>query len=101
MGLASPSHRKHVVTYSHRKGRCVVHAGKRRHGALEIQKGDRSSLIMWTKSEGFQQTPEYRTKLKRVAELGVPDRICLSYTHDQDYGRLMSSPVIQIMVQDK
>ena len=38
---------KHLHTYKHQQGRCVMHLGKRRHGALPISSGRRMSLIMW------------------------------------------------------
>eukprot|EP00931_Biecheleriopsis_adriatica_P033467 TRINITY_DN19420_c0_g1_i1.p1 TRINITY_DN19420_c0_g1~~TRINITY_DN19420_c0_g1_i1.p1 ORF type:complete len:561 (+),score=133.70 TRINITY_DN19420_c0_g1_i1:116-1798(+) len=83
----SESHRKFHHTYKHIKGRCVVHSGKRRHGALDIEKGERASLIMWTKSQTFRRTSEYRERYNLDNwNLGSgPDRVCLSYTHDEDY----------------
>jgi hypothetical protein len=87
--FGSVSHRKHLYTYQHVLGRCVVHSGKRRHGAVNITSGERSSLIMWTKSPSFRQTVEYRRKWgeqARIAkEIGNPDIVCLSETHDRDY----------------
>lgn len=53
-------HRRHLLTYSHVRGQCVVHCGKQRHGALDIEHGERASLIMWTKSHAFRRTPEYK-----------------------------------------
>ena len=38
---------KHLHSYKHQQGRCVMHLGKRRHGALPISSGRRMSLIMW------------------------------------------------------
>eukprot|EP00802_Teleaulax_amphioxeia_P007501 Tamp_07507.p1 GENE.Tamp_07507~~Tamp_07507.p1 ORF type:complete len:135 (-),score=20.53 Tamp_07507:540-944(-) len=87
--FGSPQHRKHLHTYAHVKGRCVVHSGKRRHGALNVTTGERSSLIMWTKSSSFRQTDVYKERWGRLAvvhkETEQPDRICLSYTHDSDF----------------
>lgn len=87
--FGSRQHRQHSHSYKHQKGRCVVHSGKRRHGALNIQSGERASLIMWTKSAAFRQTEEYKRKwgamAKMEAEAGYPDRICFSYTHDRDF----------------
>lgn len=79
--------RKHLHTYKHVKGRCVVHSGKRRHGALRIKDGERSSLIMWTRSDEFRWTPEYQQMWGGISkkEAGLPDLICLSKTHDWDY----------------
>ena len=87
--FGTPEHRKHLHTYSHVKGRCVLHSGKRRHGALNVNTGERASLIMWTKSTVFRRTPQYKNRWGHSAtiqaETGTPDRICLSYTHDRDF----------------
>jgi len=85
-------HRKYLHTYSHGKGRCVVHSGKRRHGALDIKSGERCSLIMWTKIDKQQAAMEYERKDVGRAP-GVrepPDMICLSHTHDHDFDIWMS-----------
>ena len=90
--FGSPDHRKHLHTYAHVQGRCVLHSGKRRHGALDIESGERASLIMWTKSPAFRRTDAYKRRWGREAEIrperGEPDRVCLSYTHDRDFERL-------------
>ena len=69
-----------------------MHSGKRRHGALNIESGERCSLIMWTKSPAFRRTDAYKRRWGREAEIrperGEPDRVCLSYTHDRDFERL-------------
>lgn len=87
--FGSPEHRKHLHTYSHVKGRCVLHSGKRRHGALNVESGERASLIMWTHSASFRKTEGYRRRWGPRAviepERELPDRICLSYTHDRDF----------------
>ncbi len=83
-------HRKHLLTYTHVRGQCVVHCGKQRHGALDIEDGERASLIMWTKSHAFRRTEEYRHLYDLTKfNLGDADRICLSYSHDDDYEELM------------
>jgi len=90
--FGSPEHRKHLHTYAHVKGRCVLHSGKRRHGALNVEEGERASLIMWTKSPAFRQTATYQRRWGNQAvikpESGTPDRVCLSYTHDRDFHKL-------------
>jgi len=89
--FGSQEHRRHLHSYAHVKGRCVLHSGKRRHGAMNIKTGERASLIMWTKSPSFRQTAEYQRKWGNYAQIqkekGDPDRICLSYTHDRDFMR--------------
>ena len=37
--------------YAHSIGRCVVHLGRQRHGADDIDAGTRVNLIMWNKSQ--------------------------------------------------
>eukprot|EP00438_Fugacium_kawagutii_P033987 Skav228945 [mRNA] locus=scaffold2181:414879:416027:- [translate_table: standard] len=83
-------HRRHLLTYSHVKGQCVVHCGKQRHGALDIEHGERASLIMWTKSHAYRRTAEYK-KLYDLTRwnLSAADRVCLSYSHDDDYEEMM------------
>mmetsp|Transcript_25938 Transcript_25938/g.59940 ORF Transcript_25938/g.59940 Transcript_25938/m.59940 type:complete len:566 (-) Transcript_25938:68-1765(-) len=83
------NHRKYHHEYKHIKGRCVLHSGKRRHGALDIEKGERASLIMWTKSRSFRRKPAYMLRQDRGLNHGEADRVCLSYTHDPDYKKLM------------
>mmetsp|Transcript_87251 Transcript_87251/g.194069 ORF Transcript_87251/g.194069 Transcript_87251/m.194069 type:complete len:195 (+) Transcript_87251:2-586(+) len=86
--FADADHRKHLHTYKHVKGRCVVHSGKRRHGALQIETGERASLIMWTRSESFRRTDAYGQMwgaAARGVEEGPPDLVCLSATHDRDH----------------
>ena len=74
----------------------MLHSGKRRHGALDIKSGERASLIMWTKSAAFRRTDTYKRRWGRLADIqaerGVPDRVCLSYTHDRDYGEYKKYP---------
>ena len=107
-------HRKHSHKYTHSLGRAVVHKGSHRHGADEITAGERVSLIMWARSSTYRSTPEYlashvgwrRThpgaSPPRVEDLQAeaagevpgtaageesdPDPICLSETHDADFG---------------
>ena len=90
--FGSADNRKHLHTYSHIKGRCVLHSGKRRHGALNVETGERASLIMWTKSRKFRTTALYKSRWGPNAtvepETGIPDRVCLSYTHDRDFAHL-------------
>lgn len=82
-------HRLHHFSYRHERGRCVVHSGKRRHGARDIEGGERSSLVMWTHSETFRRSRIYEERHRRMVKDGLYDKVCLSYTHDADYKRLM------------
>merc|ERR1712129_265308 len=71
-------------------GRCVVHSGKRRHGASAIKNGERSSLILWAKSDSFRWTAEYQQRWGGISkkERDLPDIICLSETRDWDYDHM-------------
>ena len=70
------THRRRSATYKHARGRCVVHSGKRRHGALDIEDGERASLIMWTKSSSFRATAEYaRRNVRALNHSGGADRV--------------------------
>mmetsp|Transcript_513 Transcript_513/g.1486 ORF Transcript_513/g.1486 Transcript_513/m.1486 type:complete len:387 (+) Transcript_513:77-1237(+) len=85
-------YRKYHHTYRHEVGRCVVHAGKRRHAVADVEGGERASLVMWTTSLSFRQTQEYKDKcgdfdklLRPLPSEGVtPDPECVSMRHDRD-----------------
>lgn len=92
--FGNEDYRNHHFSYRHATpGRCVVHAGKRRHGVTGVEAGERASLIMWTKSILFRMSPEYKRKCGDFVagrrslpeETTDPDGICLSITHDRDY----------------
>ncbi|CAE8584903.1 unnamed protein product [Polarella glacialis] len=93
--FGDPTYRRLHHTYRHEVGRCVVHAGKRRHGVTDVEQGERASLVLWTKSLLFRGTQEYKDKCGDIVagrkplpeEMGPPDPICLSLTHDRDYLR--------------
>lgn len=83
--MGSPEHRKHRYTFKHEVGRCVWHLGRQRHGADDIQSGERLNLIIWNNSSAYRKTAEYKHPPYRKED-GPPDAVCLSYTHDRDYG---------------
>lgn len=83
--LGAPDHRKHSATYEHARGTCVCHLGRKRHGAGDIQSGERLNLILWNHSSTFRQSDAYLEAPYRK-ETGPPDPLCVSYTHDRDYG---------------
>eukprot|EP00929_Paragymnodinium_shiwhaense_P100727 TRINITY_DN63261_c0_g1_i1.p1 TRINITY_DN63261_c0_g1~~TRINITY_DN63261_c0_g1_i1.p1 ORF type:complete len:405 (+),score=64.52 TRINITY_DN63261_c0_g1_i1:132-1346(+) len=74
-------------------GRCVVFAGKRRHGVTPVTRGERAALVVWTHSLLFRMTDTYKQKcgdfingIQRLPEDDEsPDAVCLSLQHDQDY----------------
>lgn len=89
--MGSTNHRKHTYTYHHIKGSCVCHLGRQRHGADDIQSGERLNLIIWNHSSTYRQSRAFENP-PFVAEGGPPDQVCLSYTHDRDYGIFKEYP---------
>lgn len=86
---ASASHRKASHLYQHVKGRCLVHLGYRRHGADNITEGERLNLIVWNRNSEFRRSDRWERHhvqgKQYETEVGPPDPVCLSYTHDRDY----------------
>ena len=89
--VGAPEHRKHHFTYQHQKGHCVVHLGRKRHGADDITSGERLNLILWNHSSAYRQSRDYRNP-PYAKEAEAPDPICLSYTHDRDFGAFKDYP---------
>ncbi|CAD7976415.1 unnamed protein product [Amoebophrya sp. A25] len=83
--MGAKDHRKQNYIYEQKKGRCLIHLGRQRHGAVDIKKGERMNLIIWNRSRLWRSTDESRRQIF-VPEDGKPDEVCLSYTHDRDYG---------------
>mmetsp|Transcript_854 Transcript_854/g.1822 ORF Transcript_854/g.1822 Transcript_854/m.1822 type:complete len:526 (+) Transcript_854:45-1622(+) len=89
--MGAPAHRKHSYTYHHVKGRAVFHLGRQRHGADDITSGERLNLILWNHSSTYRQSKEYKKPLYR-REASAPDVVCVSYTHDRDFGIFKDYP---------
>jgi len=89
--MGSPDHRQHHVTYFHERGRCVVHLGRKRHGADDIKSGERLNLIMWNHSSSYRQSNDFKSPAYEP-ESGPPATKCLSYTHDRDFGVFLPYP---------
>eukprot|EP00927_Polykrikos_kofoidii_P037453 TRINITY_DN31604_c0_g1_i1.p1 TRINITY_DN31604_c0_g1~~TRINITY_DN31604_c0_g1_i1.p1 ORF type:complete len:544 (+),score=83.45 TRINITY_DN31604_c0_g1_i1:81-1712(+) len=89
--LGAPNHRKYTYTYKHIRGQCVVHSGRRRHGADDIATGERLNLILWNHSSTYRDTDEYQ-QVEYNREETAPDPVCVSYTHDRDYGNFQEYP---------
>eukprot|EP00931_Biecheleriopsis_adriatica_P065650 TRINITY_DN40142_c0_g1_i1.p1 TRINITY_DN40142_c0_g1~~TRINITY_DN40142_c0_g1_i1.p1 ORF type:complete len:552 (+),score=98.68 TRINITY_DN40142_c0_g1_i1:20-1675(+) len=89
--MGAPDHRKHSYTYRHVKGSCVCHLGRKRHGADDITSGERLNLIIWNRSSTYRTSNEY-LKPGYFKESGPPDKVCVSYTHDRDFGRFREYP---------
>ena len=96
-GFGMAGHRKHLHTYSHQLGRAIMHLGSHRHGADDIVSGERYNLIVWSHNGPWRATDEYKSLNSRNmhgadALDGKPDPICLSVTHDPDYGEYRPYP---------
>mmetsp|Transcript_714 Transcript_714/g.1494 ORF Transcript_714/g.1494 Transcript_714/m.1494 type:complete len:511 (+) Transcript_714:83-1615(+) len=89
--MGAANHRKHTYTYMHSKGRCVFHLGRKRHGADDISEGERLNMILWNHSSAYRESNEY-TDPDYHKEEGPPDAVCVSYTHDRDYGNFKEYP---------
>ena len=99
-GFGTKGHRKHTHTYSHCRGRGLIHLGSHRHGADDIISGERYNLIVWSTNAAWRESDEYQSINSRVNLHGSdavnneePDPICLSFTHDPDYGEYKAYPV--------
>lgn len=90
--LGRPEHRQLSTIYHHEAGRCVVHLGRKRHGADNITTGERISLIIWNINDNFRQTDEYSDHSLYQQEAGAPDVRCLSFTHDRDIEKYSAYP---------
>ena len=88
----APTHRHFFKSYEHERGRALVHLGSRRHGADDIQLGERNNLIVWNSNQKYRDSPLHVNKQAYQKEEGEPDPRCLSYTHDRDYGTFLDYP---------
>ena len=98
-GFGSKDHRKHTHTYHHVRGRGLIHLGAHRHGADDIVSGERYNLIVWSTNATWRASDEYQMIHAKNGNLHgadaldqPPDPICLSYTHDPDYGEFKAYP---------
>merc|ERR550514_371402 len=89
--MGSAEHRKYSYTYRHVKGRCVVHLGRKRHGADDISRGERLNLILWNHGSTYRGSTEH-TRPAYTKESGPPDPVCISYTHDREFGVFKEYP---------
>eukprot|EP00760_Papus_ankaliazontas_P002849 PhM_4_TR11298/c0_g1_i1/m.93246 len=80
--LAETDHRKHRVTYAHTPTRAVVHLGRLRHGADNIESGERHNIVLWSSNALLSASP---FAVLAWQEEGSVDAVCTSYTHDKDY----------------
>lgn len=89
---AEADHRKLRHTYAHSRGRGLVHLGHHRHGADNIESGERVNFILWSTSSSYRASEAYHRNRMRRAGASAPDPICLSYTHDHDYLQYLPAP---------
>ncbi|CAE7777414.1 ICU11, partial [Symbiodinium pilosum] len=90
--VTDANHRKMQYTYSHEKGRAVIHLGRQRHGADDIESGERINFILWSVSAKYRASEAYQDHRLRSSAADPPDKICLSYTHDRDYTKYLAKP---------
>jgi hypothetical protein len=82
-------HRTNGTVVLHTKGRAILHLGRQRHGADDIESGERMNLILWARNSAYRgaaafgHVPLDGTPQKK--ESGVLDRLCLSKSNDRDY----------------
>lgn len=89
--MGAADHRHHRYTYEHVRGSVLIHLGRQRHGADDISSGERLNLILWNHSSTYRMSDEYE-KPPYHKESGPPDAVCVSYTHDRDYGNFKAYP---------
>lgn len=95
--MGKADHRKFTHCYKHKRGDCVVHLGRRRHGADDITSGERLNLIIWTHNLAYRSSRTYldlQQQKKYEKESGAPSLECLSYTHDRDYLKYKEKPAM-------
>ncbi|KAL1529021.1 hypothetical protein AB1Y20_010341 [Prymnesium parvum] len=98
--VGAPDHRQLSTTYQHTPGRAVVHLGRRRHGADDIQRGRRINLIMWNYNRPYRNSAEYRARAQFYArEAAPPAPECTSFTHDRDYAQVRGDADPQVRLK--
>mmetsp|Transcript_135201 Transcript_135201/g.219952 ORF Transcript_135201/g.219952 Transcript_135201/m.219952 type:complete len:125 (-) Transcript_135201:56-430(-) len=94
--MGYPNHRKLLLTYHHRAGRCVCHLGHHRHGVDRTTAGEKVSLVMWCQNIALRDDQEHEDRIINMKgfkrEDGPPDQDCLSWTHDRDFGNFKPYP---------
>lgn len=88
--MGNPDHRKMKLRYYHKTGRCITHLGHHRHGVDKTTAGEKVSLVMWCQNIALRSDREHEDRIINLRrfqpEDGPPDRDCLSWTHDRDFG---------------
>eukprot|EP00520_Triparma_pacifica_P012449 CAMPEP_0118633094 /NCGR_PEP_ID=MMETSP0785-20121206/804_1 /TAXON_ID=91992 /ORGANISM="Bolidomonas pacifica, Strain CCMP 1866" /LENGTH=391 /DNA_ID=CAMNT_0006523927 /DNA_START=127 /DNA_END=1299 /DNA_ORIENTATION=- len=57
--FGSADYRKSRLCVEHERGRAVLHLGRIRHAAADIEQGKRVNLIMWARSSAFRAAAAY------------------------------------------
>lgn len=92
--LGKPNHRQFQHAYQHKKGTCLCHLGRHRHGADDVVSGQRRNLIIWNTNPCYRGTREYlglrpHFFLEYNRESAPPDKLCVSVTHDRDAAEVL------------
>ena len=74
----------------HKLGYAIMHLGRHRHGAEDITSGERMNLVIWSYSYNLRSSTA--NMKNHEEEAGPPDKRCVSYTHDRDFGRFRAWP---------
>lgn len=86
-------HRRAGALVSHAKGRAILHLGRHRHGADNIESGERMNLIMWARNSAYRWAACFgdvpMDGTPQTKETGVVDKLCLSKSNDRDYEEKM------------
>lgn len=92
--FGSGTHRTSLCLATHAVGRAILHLGRQRHGAEDIERGERFNLILWARSSAFRAAAAYGhippDGYPKAGEQGEPDRECLSRSNDDDYEEQLS-----------
>ena len=57
--MGDSAHRHFTYRHTHRVGHCLMHLGRRRHGADDITAGERINLIIWCKGAAYRASRHY------------------------------------------
>ena len=100
-GSEARDERTFRYNHAHKVGVAIMHLGHQRHGADDLISGERYNLIMWNKSSTHRLTRDFVQKYRLAAETGgrTPDKVCLSYTHDDDYLEASLLPTLDHICQ--
>ena len=95
--FGASDHRRNVCVAQHSIGRAVMHLGRQRHGADDLQWGERINLIVWARSSAFRAAAAYGyvppDGYPKASEDGIPHRVCLSRANDADYDEVYAAAI--------